>query len=452
MDVRRTVRAVAHGRLDPRAIVEDSHAAWAAQDAVLGALTAPLYDHARKEAARLVARLSRAALPLAGVTVAVKDMIDVTPAACCAGLPFLGDYRPARDAEAVRRLRRAGALVIGAAATDCAGFDVRTAAVANPVHAGTTVGGSSGGAAAAVAAGDAQIGLGTDSGGSVRIPAACCALAGFKPSLGLIPTDGVRPLARSLDHVGLMARCVDDIAAALPVLADEAPGRTGRVTRILYEPDMEREAAPPVRAAMRRVRRACAAMGLPVEPAPLPLRRDLDDMHLTIFAAEATAAHMSDFAGKFDAYPRRVQRLFQIASETPSWRMALAERDRDRFRAAIDAMLGGGALLLAPTLPVPPPLREARTVTVAGEPMSFTAALIRNTLPFNHAGTPVLSLPVPERRGPPVASVQIVGRYDEDARVLAFAARLEKTLAITAPDAPSSGRRQRRKKAPSARR
>ena len=144
--------------------------------------------------------------PLTGVSIAVKDNIEVKGQPFTAGLPLFKDRLASRDANVVSLLKQAGAVISGMTVTDSAGFGVLTPEVKNPALEGCTVGGSSGGAAAAVAAGFAHIGLGTDTGGSIRIPAACCGLFGFKPSHGLISMDGVWPLAPSFDTLGFLAR------------------------------------------------------------------------------------------------------------------------------------------------------------------------------------------------------------------------------------------------------
>src|SRR5690242_1409067 len=129
--------------------------------------------------------------PLAGLRVAVKDNIRVDGLPFTAGLPMYRGRVASRDATAVRLIREAGAQIVGVTCTDAAGLGVATPAVTNPASPDHIAGGSSGGAAAAVAAGDADLGLGTDTGGSVRIPAACCRIYGFKPSHGRVSTDGV---------------------------------------------------------------------------------------------------------------------------------------------------------------------------------------------------------------------------------------------------------------------
>src|SRR5882672_1020705 len=168
--------------------------------------------------------------PLSALRVAVKDNIAVRGLPFTAGHPLFADRIADGDAWAVRRLRQAGARIVGVTHTDAGGFGVTTPTVANPAAPGKTVGGSSGGSAAAVAAGLADVALGTDTGGSVRIPAACTGLIGFKPTRGRVPTDGLWPLSTSLDHVGVIGRDLDRVAAT---------------AEVLLGPDAQHDAPPP---------------------------------------------------------------------------------------------------------------------------------------------------------------------------------------------------------------
>ena len=179
----------------------------------IGCYTDLLHDSAMKEAAASDERRSNGQVkgPLDGVPIAIKDLIDTTPARCSAGLEHLKNYRPATDATVVRRLREAGAVILGVTASDPGAFSTATPQVINPLAPERTAGGSSGGSGAAVASSLAFGAIGTDTGGSVRIPAACCSICGFKPTWGRVDATGVRPLAPSLDHIGTLARSVTDL-------------------------------------------------------------------------------------------------------------------------------------------------------------------------------------------------------------------------------------------------
>ena len=185
-------------------------------------------DEALREAAEVDALKTSGAL--AGVPVAIKDLIDVRGMRTTAASRVLEDAAPAEvDAECVRRLRAAGAIVLGKTnlhefAYGGSGAVSAYGAARNPRDKTRVCGGSSSGSAAAVAAGMCFGALGTDTAGSVRLPAACCGVVGFKPTWGVIPVEGVIPLAWSYDHVGALARTVEDAGVLFAVLAGEAPG------------------------------------------------------------------------------------------------------------------------------------------------------------------------------------------------------------------------------------
>src|SRR5262245_13213155 len=162
--------------------------------------------------------------PLAGLRLGVKDNIAVAGLKWTAGLPLFSARMAEHDASCVAALRAAGAEITGTLATDSAGFGMMTPGVINPLAADRTAGGSSGGSAAAVAAGLVDIALGTDTAGSVRVPAACCGLYGLKPTYGRISLDGVTPLSRSFDHVGVLAADIDALERTARVLLADSYG------------------------------------------------------------------------------------------------------------------------------------------------------------------------------------------------------------------------------------
>src|SRR5690606_23942898 len=231
-----------------------------------------------------------------GVPLALKDLIDVTPARCCAGLPFLRDYRPESDAEVTRRLREAGAVILGVGQTDPGAFDVRTLACTHPLHPERVVGGSSGGSGAAVAAGFAMATLGSDTGGSIRIPAACCGVAGFKPTYGRVPVDGVRPLAWSLDHVGPLARSVEDIAAVQRVLDSEFSREAATLGSPVVGVDEAYfdDAQPEVKDAVREALEAARTLGWKIVNVSLPSPDTVMDFHMVNLPCEAAAYHFEE--------------------------------------------------------------------------------------------------------------------------------------------------------------
>ncbi len=223
-----------------RSPVEALAACEARIDPHLGAFAALCLPRAREEALAAEAAWGRGAPsgPLCGVPLAVKDLFDSEGVETACGSALLAGRVPARDAEAVRRARAAGAVLIGKTRThefawgmSMLGMDGRPL-TRNPRDPERMTGGSSGGSAAAVAAGMAPLALGTDTGGSIRLPAAWCAIFGFKPTHGIVSTEGVWPLAPSLDHVGPLATTAQDCALLFAVLGGDAPVELQRAPRI----------------------------------------------------------------------------------------------------------------------------------------------------------------------------------------------------------------------------
>jgi Asp-tRNA(Asn)/Glu-tRNA(Gln) amidotransferase A subunit family amidase len=415
------------------------------EDAALHALSARMDQAALAAAERLDALepAVREALPLAGMPVVVKDLIDTPPAACRGGLDLFAGWHPAVPAEAVRRLEAAGAVVVGVAETDNAGFGVRTAQVGHPLAPGHTVGGSSGGSAAAVAAGWVPAALGTDTGGSIRIPAACCGVVGFKPTWGRVSADGVRTLVASLDHVGPIACDVATVRRLQQVLdPDGVPARergAGRAPcwgqlRIGIARAQVADCDTATAAAIDRAVERLAAAGARVVPVDLPGDPLLERVHETVFCHEAAQAWRAVLRD-----PPRLARLPAMVRNTLLAGMAIAPESylaamaaRARLRASVDRLLDSVDLLLCPTVPVLAPRVDARQVRVRGRDHGFTGLLIRDTRLFNHTGHPALALPLPlpaadsgDRRQ---ASLQLAAARDRDAWLLDAAQAVEALL------------------------
>ena len=388
-------------------------------------------DSARREAARADRRRARGARtePLTGIPVAVKDIIDTTPAVCSSGLDFLSDHRPAADAKVVRQLRRAGAVIVGVSASDPGAFGVRTAAVTHPQAPDRTVGGSSGGSGAVLAADFAFAALGSDTGGSIRIPSACCAVAGLKPTRGRVSLEGVRPLVWSLDHVGPMTRSVRDLALIQPVLDPRfrrsAPIDRGRPVRIGYAPAFYRDAVREVKAGLQSALDGCRALGAEVMEVVLPEPDDVIEIHGIVFCAESAAYHRATFPGRRNDYPPLVRRFLGYADDHTGADYVAAMRRREEMTRGVEALFDGIDILIVPTLPVPAPQRDTETLTLAGREHEFTLGMVRYTCLFDHTGHPVVAMPV-EVLGPGVAvSAQVVAPLGRDAVAVDFAQRLE---------------------------
>lgn len=393
-------------------------------------------ESALREAARIDRRRRSGAKlgPLAGIPLAIKDIIDTTPAVCSSGLSFLEDYRPAADADVVRRLRRAGGVVVGITATDPGAFGVRTPAVTHPQAPGRTVGGSSGGSAAALAAGFCLGSLGTDTGGSIRIPSACCATVGLKPTRGRVSLQGIRPLVWSLDHVGPMARRVADLAlfqAALDPHYARTRGSQKRRPAIGYDPTYSADADPQVQAGLETALSACRDLGAYLRPVALPTPDEALHIHGIIFCAESAAYHRTEFPDMLDRYPPLIRQIFGMAERSSGVDYVQAMRRRDAITEQVDALFDEVDFVLTPTIPVLPPMVDTQTITLANKSYDYTFAMVRYTCLFDHTGHPVVAMPATIVADGLTTSIQVVGRRHRDADVLAFATRLEQALQLS---------------------
>jgi Asp-tRNA(Asn)/Glu-tRNA(Gln) amidotransferase A subunit family amidase len=282
--------------------------------------------------------------------------------------------------------------------------------VPNPIAPGRTAGGSSGGSAAALAAGLADAALGTDSGGSIRIPAACCGVVGLKPTFGLVPLEGVFPLAPTFDHAGPMARTVADCVRMMGPLVPGFQVAAGEDVEIGLA--WAERCDPLVRA---RVEEAAAALG--ARPIDFPLPDDAGPM----FMREVADVHRDLFAEHADAYGPNVRTKIERCLAVTDAEYEDAAHRRSQYRKRAEEALDGVDLLLVPTLAsVPPP------ATV--DELAERAWLIQFTFPFNALGWPALALPAGAAEEGLPASVQIVGRSGDDGLVLAAGAALESSL------------------------
>jgi aspartyl-tRNA(Asn)/glutamyl-tRNA(Gln) amidotransferase subunit A len=371
---------------------------------------------------------------LHGIPVCVKDVFDVRGMPTTAGAAGWR-HDPARDAAAVARLREAGAIVVGKGNTNEFAYGIDGANphrgdCRNPIDPERLAGGSSSGPAAATAAGMALAGLGTDTTGSLRVPASLCGLVGVRPTLGRVPVDGLVPLAWSYDVAGPLARTVEDAAIVLGVLLGEEPrpapavrGRRVGVVEGLLE-GVEPYVADGVAAAAARLR----ALGVEVEPVRIDLFRHATAMHRIVQESEAAAVHAPWFDDQRERYAEPVRRRLEAGRLVPTTAYLDAQRARRLLLAEVAEAMAGLDALLAPATPlVAPRLDEAR-LTVAGESLDRRVALLRCVLPLSQLGSPVVSVPIGAHDGLPFG-LQVAGRPFAEAMVLAIAQAAERARA-----------------------
>jgi Asp-tRNA(Asn)/Glu-tRNA(Gln) amidotransferase A subunit family amidase len=362
--------------------------------------------------------LARPEAAVDGIPLAVKDLFDTSGLATTYGSAVFATHVPSASAEAVLRLERAGYANVGKTNLHEFAYGVTSenahfGTVPNPVAPGHIAGGSSGGSAAALAAGLADAALGSDSGGSIRIPAACCGLVGLKPTFGLVPIDGCFPLAPSFDHAGPMARTVAECASQLDALVQ---GLAGTSIESLEEVNLGvswiDEADPLVAA-----RVGAAVTHFPRRADVVWPRPEIG----ALFMHEVADVHRELYAENAELYSDDIAYKIERCLEVSDAEAALAARNREEYRERCAELLEGFDLLAVPTLScVAPP------AGIGDRKLRDT--LIRNTLPFNALGWPAIALPCGAAEDGLPASIQLVGRQGADALVLAVAERLETTL------------------------
>lgn len=359
--------------------------------------------------------------PLGGLRVGIKDLIAVAGVPRLCGAPALVDATPsAEDAPAVARLVEAGAQLVATTATHEFGWGVITPGTRNPRAPALIAGGSSGGSAAALAAGVVDGALGTDTLGSIRIPAACCGVVGLKPTEALVPRDGVQPLAPSFDTVGPMARDVETVARLLAVLSQQpvhpavpASLRVGTVVEI-------RGSAidPEVRGATEDVLRMIRGAGGRIRDVRIPQVPQAQRVAATILAAEERQVHAALIEHRRDRLSAGARRAFERSAAISNDDVLTARREAALLRDSLKATFAEVDVLVLPALPCRVPPVGAETVDVDGASERVPAALTRLTSPWSLTGVCAATVPVArDAAGGPIA-VQIVGPWRAEATVL----------------------------------
>jgi aspartyl-tRNA(Asn)/glutamyl-tRNA(Gln) amidotransferase subunit A len=402
----------------------------------LRAYITPPDERARREAQRAERRLSRGeAGALLGVPIAVKDLFATRAVRTTVGSRILSGWVPSSDAAAVARLRAAGAIIFGKTNLHEFAYGVSNAnpwwgIARNPHDPTRSPGGSSGGSAIAVVAGLCAGALGSDTGGSIRVPASLCGCVGLKPTFGAIPLEGAFPLGWSLDHAGPLTRTVADAGLLLDVLTGMDAGRRARraSTRGLRVGVLRGPIAQKVQPRItQQVDAAAAALrrrGLRVREVTIPEMEWTVATQLVTLRAEASALHARWIRTQPRAYGADVRTRLQLGALVAGADYVVAQRMRGRIRAAIGRVFKDVDLLLLPTTPITAPVIGDRTVRWRSSEEPVDGALVRLTAPFNLTGLPALSVPFGSAAGLPIG-LQIVGQWMDEARVLAVGRLIE---------------------------
>ncbi|WP_036438088.1 amidase [Mycobacterium sp. URHB0044] len=366
---------------------------------------------------------------LHGIPVSVKDIIDVAGDATTSGSAIYLNRRVHVDAECVRRLRNAAAVIVGKNvlhefAYGATGDRSVHGASRNPWDPTKISGGSSGGGAVAVAAGMVPLALGTDTAGSVRVPAALCGVVGFKPAFGAVPTEGVHPLAASLDHVGVFTRTATDAARAYAIIAADALARDAVPARVAWlDPNCIGPTDPAVITAVREsMDRAGVAVSGTVQ-FTFPVG-ELFSVLSTLQSSEAYFEHAEDLVDhRDDIDPEVIDRL-ERGRDTPAWQYVQAARKRQELRAVTAELFERFEVLVLPTAPTVATDVDQRAHAIDGQVVEVRSALLSLTSPWNLTGHPALTVPVGTVSGLPVG-LQLVGMPGREHLLFDLAARVE---------------------------
>ena len=379
--------------------------------------------------------------PLHGIPVSLKDLVDQKGWPTTAGSLVRKDHVAASDATVTRRLRAAGAVFVGKTnlhefAFGTTSEDSGFGPARNPIDPSRSPGGSSGGSAIAVATGMSLGTVGTDTGGSIRIPAAACGVVGLKPEWGHISARGVVPLSRQLDHVGPLAKTVADAwilynamqpAAARakdPPTASAVKGlRLGIPAGYLFDrldADVERG----VLGAIEKLRKK----GAVVREVPLPHAHDIAAVYLHLVLGDAAEYHARTLLSRPDDYTPNVRLRLEMARYVLAEDYIRALRGKSVISSEVDRALAGVDALVLPALAVPAPPIGATTMPVKGGPEPVRALMLRCTQPFNLSGHPAISLPCGTTPAGLPIGLQLVGHKGATPALVQAALGIEGTL------------------------
>lgn len=435
---------IARRKLSPVELTEATLARVERLNPQLNALLTVTAETARAAARTAASRLRRGRPgPLVGIPFTVKDLVLTEAAPTTLGSRIVGaGIEAAADAPAVARLRRAGAIMIGKANLHEIALGVTTVnehfgPARNPWNRDRIAGGSSGGSAVAVAAGFGLASLGTDTRGSIRIPAACCGVVGFKPTFGAVTTEGVFPLAATLDHIGPLTRTVEDAALVFSAMAD-APAAGRRALAASRRPparpkiavaeyflrDLDDEVGTAIDRALRAVQRRGArlsAVTLPALEAALEASR-------VIVGAESLSYHERFLADRAEGYGPLVRARLESGAQLSAVQLVRAEEERLRLIAEFESLFRSVDALIGASLPTVAPVIGTLATTFGSREVSLADAFCHFNAPANLTGIPAVSVPCGRvASGLPVA-LQIMAGFGRDDRALGVAAAVERAV------------------------
>jgi aspartyl-tRNA(Asn)/glutamyl-tRNA(Gln) amidotransferase subunit A len=434
-------RALGARAMTSEAVTEQSLAVIAERNSSLNAFISVLGDEARTQARQADREMAagRSRGPLHGVPISIKDLLDLRGTPTTAGSRVREGHVANADAPAIAHLRDAGAVFVGKCnlhefAFGTTNEDSAFGAAHHPMDVNRSPGGSSGGSAISVATGMAFASIGTDTGGSIRIPAAACGVVGLKPGFDEVSTAGVVPLSRTMDHVGPLCRSVADAALLYDVLrgatptplpeAREAGGIRLGVPRDYFMALLDSQVAASFESACDRLREA----GAVIEDVVIPHANDIAPIYLHIVLSEAAAYHARTLDGRPDDYTPNVRLRLEMGRYILAEDYARALRGRDALRREVDAALEGRDALFLPALAIPAPRLGAATVKIGASEEPVRNITLRLTQLFNVSGHPAISAPCGQTvDGLPIGA-QLVGGRGKTHALLHLAYSLERYL------------------------
>jgi aspartyl-tRNA(Asn)/glutamyl-tRNA(Gln) amidotransferase subunit A len=420
-------------------------------DGELKAFITVTSEEALKKAKKAEASIVRGGYigPLHGIPIGLKDIVFTKGIRTTCGSKILADFYPREDATVVKRLERAGAIIVGKLnnhefAFGATSVNPHYGTPKNPWNGRCIPGGSSGGSAVAVATSLCFGALGTDTGGSIRIPSSLCGIVGLKPTYGRVSTYGVYPLSCSQDHVGPMTKTVKDAAILLGSIAGHDPrDPTSSSVPVLDYPSIREDVKDlrvgvpsdyyfencdtDVRDSVMKALEVLKDAGITVEEVTVPHLSHAATAGLVILLAEAASQHENYLKGiQSKEYGRDVRGLLKTGTFITATQYLKAQRVRSVVRKEFLKIFQVIDVLLTPGLPIVAPGLEQDSVTISGKAETVRSALTRLTRPYNVAGIPAIVIPCGfSRSGLPVA-LQIAGKPFEEATILAVAQAYEK--------------------------
>ena len=443
-------RLIASGELSPVEVTNAHLERIERKDGELNSFITLMRDEALASARRAEAEIRSGNYlgPLHGVPIGLKDLYYTKGVRTTVGSKIMGDFVPDFDAAVVERLRNAGAVIVGKLqmhefAMGATSVNPHHGPAHNPWDVERVTGGSSGGSGAAVAASLCMGALGSDTGGSVRIPAALCGIVGLKPTFGRVSKYGVFPLSWSADTVGPMTRTVRDTAIMLSAMAGHDPRDPSSSDRAAedYADALERDARgirigvpneyfydmidPEVEEAVSQSGRVFEGLGCTVDEVSIPIIEHSVGISSPIMMVEAAEVHLDNLRHRADDISDGVRRRFEAGALIPAIEYVKAQRARALFNREIAKVFERFDILLSPTVPIPAPKIGEADLAVGERTEPVLGLLPRLTRPFNLCGVPTISVPCGFTSSGLPIGLQLAGRAFDEATVLRVAHAFE---------------------------